>query len=159
MRVKVQYRQASVENYKRFKAEYPQTKVDYYTWSNIIYTFNYNQRDYCLETGDKVKLPWGFGELATSKKKTKKTITDPSGIERINLPINWKRTKELGKRIYHFNFHSDGFKLKWKWFVKTARFKSSKFWVFKPSRVSSRMIKHYITQDTHEKYKEWSHNR
>lgn len=155
MRVKVEYRMASRENYERFCSDNPTIKLSFLEWSNIIYSFNYGLRDYALETGDFIKFPWGLGELVISKKKTKKYITDPTGVERLNLAIDWAKTKKAGKRIYHLNLHSNGFRFKWKWFSYTARFKFHKLWVFKPSRVSSRLITHYITQNYAPKYKEW----
>ena len=71
MRNKVQYRMASKENYNLFLQENPKIKLSFLEWSNIIYSFNYEFRDEILETGDIPKLPWGFGELAISKKKRK----------------------------------------------------------------------------------------
>lgn len=156
MRIAIEYRQASKDNWKRFCEEFPDINLSYLDWSNIIYNFNYNLRDYCLETGDKIKLPWGFGDIAISKKKRKKRITLPNGEERINLAIDWKKTKELGKRIYHFNFHTNGFNFKWKWFPSSGRFKGHYVWVFKPSRISSRLISHYVNVENQQfKYKEW----
>src|SRR5688572_14449779 len=99
MRQAREYRQASKENWKRFSEEFPEIKLSYLEWSNIIYSFNYNIRDYCLETGNKIKLPWGFGDIAISKRRRKKKVTLPNGEERINLAIDWKKTKLLGKKI------------------------------------------------------------
>lgn len=155
MRNKVQYRMASKENYNLFLQENPKIKLSFLEWSNIIYSFNYEFRDEILETGDIHKLPWGFGELAISKKKRKPKVVDPTGIERVNLPVDWAKSRKAGKRIYHMNFHTNGFTFKWKWFPRTGRFKHHKLWVFKPSRVSSRLITHYINKGYAAKYKEW----
>lgn len=156
MRIKYGYRQASKENWKRFCEQFPDIKLSYLDWSNIVYTFNYNIRDYCLETGNTVRLPWGFGLLGVSKKKRKKFVILPNGEEKINLAIDWKKSKELGKKVYHMNFHSQGFSFKWRWFAQTARFKGSNIWVFKPSRISSRIINHYVhLENQQSKYKEW----
>lgn len=145
---------ASKENYEKFCNAHPKIHLNFLEWSNIIYSFNYGIRDYALETGDVVKFPWGLGELAISKKKTKKFKTF-EGTEYINLHIDWAKTKKAGKRIYHFNHHTDGFNFKWKYFAHTARFKYHKLWVFKPSRISSRLIAHYIREGYSKKYKQW----
>lgn len=155
MRIKREYRMASKEVYQKFRVDNPGLKISFLEWANIIYTFNYSVRDHILETGEIFKLPWGFGELVISKKKRKKFIIDPTGKERINLAIDWQKTKKAGKKIYHFNSHTDGFSFKWKWFTRTARFKDHDLWVFKPSRISSRLLKHYISQDYASKYNEW----
>ena len=80
-----------------------------------------------------------------------------NGKEVVNLPIDWKRTKEKGKVIYNFNFHTEGFFFGWVWFKKTARFKDADLWYFKPTRDTSRLLAHYVK--TNEKYqhlyREW----
>lgn len=147
---------ASKENWVRFCTEFPDIKLSYLDWSNIIYTFNYNFRDHCLDTGEVTRLPWGFGDVCVSKKKRKKVIVLPNGQEKINLAIDWKNTKKAGKRIYHFNHHTNGFYFKWKWFPQTGRFRHHTLWVFRPSRLSSRMINHYVRQEGQPaKYREW----
>jgi len=155
VRVPVEYRMASKENYSLFCQENPKIQLSFLEWSNILYSFNYGLRDYALETGEVVKFPWGLGEFVISKKKAKRFKIAPDGKEYVNLAVDWQKTKKAGKYIYHLNHHTNGFRFKWKWFCYTARFKSHKLWVFKPSRVSSRLITHYISQSYAPKYKEW----
>jgi nucleoid DNA-binding protein len=153
MRVKVDWRSASVENYKNFCKKHPSIKLTFDEWRNIIYSFNEAFRNYILETGEKAKLPFGFGEFSINKKKRrkKKGLND----EFINLPIDWKKTKEKGKYIYNFNYHTEGFFFGWLWFKETSRLRNTKLWYFKPSRVTSRMLSHYIKTD--EKYQHMYH--
>lgn len=158
MRVSVQYRSTQKEVFERFKKKYPQHKIDYNTWVSVIYNFNYAFRDYLLETGYKEKFISSFGEFAITKwKPTRTKIID--GEEKITLPVDWQKTHEYGKIIYHMNFHTDGYKFRWKWFSKHARFNMSALWNFKPSRVTSRLLKHYLTlPDYKEKYLQWKNN-
>lgn len=153
MRVKVDWRSASVENYKNFCKKHPSIKLTFDEWRNIIYSFNEAFRNYILETGEKAKLPFGFGEFSINKKKRRKK----KGLnnEFINLPIDWKKTKEKGKYIYNFNYHTEGFFFGWLWFKETSRLRNTKLWYFKPSRVTSRMLSHYIKTD--EKYQHMYH--
>jgi hypothetical protein len=158
MRQKYEYRMASRENYEQFISEHSDIKLSFTEWQNIIYTFNYNFRDYLLETGDKAKLPWGIGEFAVNKKKMKSTFVHPeTGKEYRILPVDWKKTREKGKYIYHLNKHTNGYRYKWKWFISSSRLFKADIWVFKPSRVSSRLINHYIQQSEEYQhiYKEW----
>jgi hypothetical protein len=157
MRVKVDYRSASKDNYKRFCAENSSVKITYNEWLEIIYSFNEEFRDYILETGNKEKLPFGLGPFAITKKKRRTKIVTPDGKEYVNLPIDWKKTKEKGKVIYNFNFHTEGYFFGWLWFKKQARMKFPTLWRFKPSRVSSRMIKHYLdlNKEQQHRYKHW----
>jgi nucleoid DNA-binding protein len=153
MRVKVDWRSASVENYKSFCKKNSSIKLTFDEWRNIIYSFNEAFRNYILETGEKAKLPFGFGEFSINKKKRrkKKGLND----EFINLPIDWQKTKEKGKYIYNFNYHTEGFFFGWLWFKETSRLRNTKLWYFKPSRVTSRMLSHYIKTD--EKYQHMYH--
>ncbi len=72
MRKPRQFRTASKENYSVFKKEHPEIVVTFTEWANIIYTFNYAFRDHLLETGNRAKMPHGFGDFMISKKKKKK---------------------------------------------------------------------------------------
>lgn len=155
MRVKVDYSQTSKATYKRFCKDHPEIKLTYLEFVNIIYSFNYGFRDYILETGMKGKLPFGIGDFAISKRKPKRTKVLENGYEMIILPIDWKKTKEHGKRIYHMNSHTEGYKFKVKWFIKSTRFIDSELFSFKPSRVTSRLITHYINMGYQHSYYEW----
>lgn len=158
MRVKVDYRSGSKSNYKTFCQNRPDIKISYNEWLEIIYQFNEDFRDYILETGKKEKLPMGLGAFSINKKIRKMKKTDPkTGKEYINLAIDWAKTKEKGKIIYNFNYHTEGYFFGWVWFKREARFKISFLWRFKPSRVSSRMIAHYIksNKESQHIYKQW----
>lgn len=155
MRTKVDWRTAGKENYVSFCKKHPDIKLPYDQWQKILYAFNDSFRTYILETGEKGRLPFGLGEFSINKKKRKRT----TGInnEFINLPIDWKKTKEKGRYIYNFNYHTEGYFFGWMWFKSSTMFKHADLWYFKPSRVTSRLINHYIkTDNKHQhKYKEW----
>jgi hypothetical protein len=154
----VEWRSVGKTNYKDFKKSHPSIKLPYVQWKQIIYSFNEAFRDYILETGCREKLPYGLGEIAIAKKKRVKTVTDKKGVDHINLAIDWAKTHEKGKTIYHFNFDTEGYCFKWMWFKHTARFKLPTLWWFKPFRTSSRLLAHYIKVDDQYKnlYKEWN---
>ena len=156
MRTAVDWRSASKDNYKDFCKKHPSTQVSYEKWKAFIYEFNESFKEYLLETGDKVKYPFGFGEFSVLKKRIKKTVV-VDGKERICLPINWKKTKEKGKLIYNFNYHTEGYRFRWAWFKKDARFKNVELWYFKPGRSTSRLLAHYINvnEKYQHMYKEW----
>ena len=155
MRVKIDWRSASLENYKNFCKKHPTIKLTYDEWRNIIYSFNDAFKNYILETREKAKLPFGFGEFSINKKRRRKMkgLND----EFINLPVDWKKTKEKGKIIYNFNYHTEGFFFGWMWFKDSARLKHTELWYFKPSRTTSRLLSHYLkTDDKYQHiYHEW----
>ena len=156
MRIKIDWRSASKENYNNFCKKNPSIKITFDEWRDIIYTYNEAFKEYILETGERAKLPFGFGEFSINKKKRRK-MKGVDGKEFVNLPIDWKKTKEKGKRIYNFNFHTEGYFFGWIWFKDTARFRHSGLWYFKPSRNTSRLLSHYIkTDDRYQHiYHEW----
>lgn len=154
MRVKIDWRSASRENYNNFCKKHPSIKLSFDEWRQIIYAFTDSFREYILETGERAKLPFGFGEFSINKKKRKK-IKKNNGKEFINLPVDWKKTKEKGKIIYNFNYHTEGYFFGWLWFKDTARLKYLELWYFKPSRVTSRLLSHYLK--TNEKYQHLYH--
>ena len=156
MRVKIDWRSASKENYINFCKKHPSVKLTFEEWRIIIYTYNEAFKEYILETGERAKLPYGFGEFSINKKKRRK-MKGIDGKEFVNLPIDWKKTREKGKRIYNFNFHTEGYFFGWVWFKNTARIKHTDLWYFKPSRTTSRLLSHYIkTDDKYQHiYHEW----
>lgn len=142
MRPKYDYRTASKATYERFKAANPEIDISYIQFRDIVYTYTEMFRDYIIETGDVCKLPYGFGYFTVVKKKIKryKNFLDENGKPYINLPIDWKATREEGKRVYHMNFHTDGFKCRWFWHIKSSRLNYTSNLVFKPSRDTSRLL-------------------
>ncbi len=155
-RVKVDWRSSSKDNYKNFCKKNPSIQISFDDWRNIIYSYNEYFKNYILETGDKARLPLGFGEFSINKKKRKK-IKTINGVEMVNLPIDWQKSKEKGKRIYNFNYHTEGYFFGWIWFKETTRIRLVDLWYFKPTRTTSRLLSHYIkTDDKYQHiYREW----
>lgn len=156
MRTKIDWRSSSKDNYNQFCKRHPSITLTYDEWRNIIYTYNELFKEYILETGEKAKLPYGFGDFSINKKKRRR-IKLADGKEFVNLPIDWQKTKEKGKVIYNFNYHTEGYFFGWMWFKPSSRFKNSDLWYFKPSRLTSRLLSHYLkTSDKYQHiYNEW----
>lgn len=149
----IEFRTASRENYNDFCKKHSSIHLTFDEWRNILYSFNDSFRNYILETGEKAKLPYGLGEFTINKKKRRK-MKGPND-EFINLAVDWKKTKEKGKIIYNFNYHTEGYFFGWVWFKESTRFKHSDLWYFKPTRVTSRLLAHYI--QTNDKYQHIYH--
>ncbi len=157
-RVKRDYRSVGKDVYERFCKAHPEIKISFKKWKEIVYAFNYELREYILNSGEKVKLMWGIGPIVINKKRRKKIIVH-EGKEYVNLAVNWKRTKEIGKRIYHTNPHTDGNSFKWLWFPREARFYFSVIWNFKPVRETSRRLKEVLVKPDSphaQLYKTWT---
>jgi len=61
------------------------------------------------------------------------------------------------KKIFNFNFHTEGFFFGWKWFRPRTSITHTQLWHFKPTRVTSRLLAHYLKTDTKymNLYKNW----
>lgn len=64
--------------------------------------------EYVFERSEGFKMPFGLGFIQIGKYKPK-SYTDKS------LSVDYKSSKEYGKRIYHLNEHSDGYKFRLYW--------------------------------------------
>lgn len=155
-RTKVDWRSGSKANYLDFCKKHPDIKLTFIEWKNIVYSYNDLFRMYILETGEKAIMPFGFGRISINKKK-RKLKKGKEGEEFINLPVDWQKSKEKGKRIYNFNYHTDGYFFGWIWFKHTSRIKQRHLWYFKPFRETSRLITHYVNTDEKYQhiYKQW----
>lgn len=138
------FRTASKECYQKFCDKNPQLTVSFEDYKKILYTYNENLINYCLETGEKIKFPYGLGELIISKYKQSKYRRDRDGVEKINLSIDWVESKKAGKHIYLLNAHTDGYKFCWMWNWWKSRLKHAYIWKFGIARVHSRKLAVYL---------------
>jgi len=161
-RVKKQYTSNDKQNYNRFilANNIDPEKLPYPKYKKIIEVNNWMFIEYALETGNKIRLPHGFGDLAVNKKMLKRYKTIPGSDKKyVNLRIDWQKTKIEGKRIFHTNEHTDGFNYKWYWNNKTAKIYMSGLYIFRPCRYASRAIAKYIKKpnsDYSQMYLEWT---
>jgi hypothetical protein len=144
-RTAVEYRSASNDCYKSFCKKHPNIKLTREEWRAIIYGFNEIYKEYILETGFRVKLPSGLGDFTVTK-KMRKRVKGKNG-EFINLPVDWKKTREKGKVIYNMNYHTNGYFFGWTWVKTSTRLRYAELFYFRPCRVTSRLLNHYITID------------
>jgi len=156
MRTKVGFRSAGRENYNDFCEKNKDVQLSFSEWKEIIYMYSDLFRKQILDTGRMMKLPMGVGEFSINKKIRKKFVKF-DGKERINLPIDWKKTKERGKKVYSFNHHTEGYSFSWLWVKKNSRIMFSTLWYFKANRKTSRLLAKYLNseQNYHHKYCEW----
>jgi hypothetical protein len=152
-RPKIGYRTGSKESYNEFCTNNPSLNLSFEDYKKILYTYNASLVAHLLETGDKIKMPFGLGELVVNKYKPKRYKIAPDGTEYSNLPINWQETKKEGKYVYYMNAHSDGYKYYWMWNYWKTRMKFSYIWKFEMARVNSRLLKTYLKKPN-SKYKD-----
>jgi len=158
-RPKLEFRTASRENYKLFCKSNKDVKISFEEYKKILYTYNELIIKHILDTGDKIKLPFGLGCITINKyKKKKRKINKTTGEEIIALSVDYKRSKEEGVRVYHLNYHTDGYNYYWAWLYKDARIKCSFIWKFEIARIPSRLLASYLKTPSSiykDIYKEW----
>lgn len=153
------YRSISKEAYDSFKLKYPEIKLSFKDFKRIIYTGNGMLADEFIETGDVAKLPHGLGKFGITKyKKIRSKKTCKSGKILPNLPIDWKKTKELGKYVYHMNFNTDGMRYYWGWLPDTSFIKTSPIWKLEVARKHKRKLAKILIDPNDKRkdnYKQW----
>jgi len=107
---------------------------------------------YCLETGNAVKLPYGFGALVINKRKPAKPKMGEDGKLIIKYPIDWDATNREGRYIYHMNEHTDGFKCKWYWLRSLAKLKLTEIWNVKMIKGNSQLLTKYCRDEENQYY-------
>jgi hypothetical protein len=89
------------DSYKLYKKDYEEVNVDYKTYAKIIKSFNQRIMEKILFEAFEFELPYRLGTIRIKKKKTH--------FDQKVMKIDWKKTKELGKRVYHINDHTNYF--------------------------------------------------
>ena len=95
-------------------------ELNYARYKRIIDEFNKVVKEDILERSQTFKMPYGLGVICIVKYK-------PKGYTDKSLSVDYKSSKEEGKRIYHLNEHSNGYKYRLYWSkvpnVFSARYK------------------------------------
>lgn len=83
-------------------------EVDYGLYKRILDTMCSIILEHILNGSEGFKMPYGLGLIQIGKYKPK-TLTAQS------LSVDYKASNEYGKRIYHLNEHSNGYKYRLYW--------------------------------------------
>ena len=129
------------------------TDVSYSRFKRILDSFNNYVIDCIFEDSKMFKMPYGLGVICIVKYKPK-SYADQS------LSVDYKSSKEEGKRIYHLNEHSNGYKYRLYWSkvpkIFSARYKYQLCMVRENKRHLAQLIfnkQDYINIDDIQVYK------
>jgi hypothetical protein len=107
--------------------------VDYSTYCSVIREFNNKLAGALISEALEFNMPFRLGRVRIKKFRQKIELDENGDIDKKNLPVNWKKTKELwcdqypglskdeikkipGKQvIYHLNEHTSGYRCKLYW--------------------------------------------
>lgn len=116
--------------YKKKLVEEKKIELPFDVCKKIIESCNKNIAEVVVEELDGFKLPFGLGYICAGKY----IPTNPM--------IDWKKSNEVGKYIYHTNLHTNGYAVKAYWF-RVGRIDNTKFhqvYKFSPYKTLSTLI-------------------
>lgn len=111
--------------------------VDYNTFSNIWKEYISFIIEEVLFKGKKFKMPNNLGVLQIIKKKV-------SSSNILTMPIDWKTTLEVGKKVCFFNDHTGGFKYLFRWNKTNSTIKFKYYYAFSATRTLKRKLARLI---------------
>jgi len=122
----------SSDVYKYYKKNViPELQVDKQTFRKICDEFNKAFIDEILINSEEVRFPYRLGTLRIKKSKMKYD-------DKNKLKIDWAQSKKLGKRIYHLNDHTGGYKYRFYWVKGIV--KNITAYSFIPTRTNTRTL-------------------
>jgi len=118
--------------YKFYKEKYkdqPEYKLTASEYKALCYDYNKRASAKVLE-GEIVFVPYSLGQVYIKRRET--NYARPG--------IDWVESKKAGVRIYHMNFHSDGWRCRWHWSKRNNLITNLIYYSFKPSRANDRLL-------------------
>ena len=118
--------------YKKYKEDViPELQVDKKLFRKICDDFNRMLIEEILLNSEEVRLPYRLGTVRIKKSKMKYD-------DKNKLKIDWAASKKLGKRIYHLNDHTGGYKYRFYWTKGIV--KNITAYSFIPTRTNTRRL-------------------
>ena len=105
--------------------------VDKKLFRAICDEFNKLLIDEILISSEEIRLPYRLGTIRIKKSKMKYD-------DKNKLKIDWAASKKLGKRIYHLNDHTGGYKYRFYWTKGIV--KNITAYSFIPTRTNTRSL-------------------
>lgn len=98
-------------------------------YKKICLEFNKLLSNSIMNNAFEFKMPSNIGSLRVKKIKGNKTRR-----------VDWKTTKKHNTKVYHLNFHTDGYYYKWFWHKHKAIFTNKSAYSFTPTRYNKRTL-------------------
>lgn len=107
--------------------------IPYSRYKEITVFFLQYLRDQIVEKSFETKLPFNLGHVSVVKRRRIYKSID-------SMPVDWKASKEAGKKVRFFNTHSSGYSYSFFWSKKYCSVKNKNNYLFKPTRANSRRV-------------------
>ena len=119
--------------------------LEYSEYVNITTDFYKMMMDHVLLKAGTFYMPFGLGDIHVIKVKLK--------LDNIDYKqLNWKKTKEGGKIVYHLNEHSSGYKYLFQWDKVRSRIKKLYIYRFQLTRSNKRRLAQLIKSGEYDYY-------
>ena len=117
--------------------------VDYNEYRDIVCDFYKTIVEDMLQRNVIFNLPFRLGTLSIIKSKLK--------LDRLNVHgVDWPKTVETGKYVYHLNEHSHGYKYTFYWNKKNKAVKNLYFYRLVPTRQNKRYLAKLIKSNKYD---------
>jgi len=124
--------------YKRYQDTHDELyQIEYSLYRDIVSEFYKEMMNIILLDAKTFKMPFRLGDIKVFKKKM--SLKHLSARQ-----MNWKETSKIGKRVYHLNEHSRGYKYMFRWKKKSHCLKNAFLYRFVPSRANKRELARLI---------------
>ena len=109
----------------------PELQVSKKEFRKICDEFNKLIIDEILISSEEIRMPYRLGTVRVKKSKMKYD-------DKNKLKIDWAASRKLGKRIYHLNDHTGGYKYRFYWTKGIV--KNVTAYSFIPTRTNTRTL-------------------
>lgn len=119
--------------------------IEYSEYVDIVTSFYKTMMDHILLEAGKFYMPYGFGDISIIKFKQNINTID-------HKQLDWKATNEVGKRVYHLNEHSKGYRYLFQWDKFKSRIKKLYLYRFQLTRTNKRRLAQLVKSDKYDYY-------
>lgn len=138
---KIQHKTLTLKDYyKQYLKENPKGSKNYLTkkqYRDINELYFQVMYVYLIKTGNPIKFNFSLGELHIRKRRA----------EEEQKKVDFKKTKEYGKVIYHENNHSNGYYARFKWNKARVYLRHKYVFNFTACRWATRLLAESIFQN------------
>ena len=158
-KIKVHY--GRVDMYKHYietsDKEPGTNQVSYSDYCTVLNMFNKGISKAIMEDAYEFILPKRLGTIRIKKYKPKVRLDDDGKLITNNLAVDYKATNELwqnnpeakkaGKKVFHLNNHSDGYRYIWYYSTYRSNLPNKSLYRFIPTRTNKRELSRLIKDD------------
>lgn len=126
----------------------PIYEVSFKEYSEIVSAYYKRMMDHVLLESGTIYLPFNMGFVQVIK-----TRPDLEYID--HKQLDWKTTTEVGKRVYHLNEHSGGWRYRFLWGKKDIKLKNAKTYKLQMTRDNKRRLAKLIKSGEYDYYEKY----